>query len=243
VAVVLNTHGNAEFQSTLTATELQNTPRTYAHVARLPEGKAMIMCGQDPNGKLLNSCEIYDPNTNRWTLTGSMITARDDFGWCTLADGRIAVFGGRGRSGSGGCGDDAKPGTPAANVLDSIEIYDPHTGVWVEAGSMIHARHLPRVELLPDKTVLICGGKDRVVQNDTTIVVAQAEVFVPPHSPGDINLDGKVDCGDVEILMENWGATGCGPYSWCNRADIDQNGVVDIDDLLIIVENWTRAQE
>jgi hypothetical protein len=180
VATVLDTHGNAEFKSTVTPTELQNIPRTYAHVTQLPGGKAMIMCGQDPNGKLLNSCEIYDPNTNRWTLAGSMITARDDFGYCTLADGRIAVFGGRGRSGSGGCGDDAKPGTPAANVLDSIEIYDPNTGVWVEAGSMIRARHLPRVQLLPDATVLICGGKDRVVQNDMTVAIAQAEVFTPP---------------------------------------------------------------
>jgi len=182
VAMVLDTHGNAEFKSTLTPTELQNTPRTYAHMTMLPDGRAMIMCGQDSNGKLLGSCEIYDPNTNRWTPTGSMIAARDDFGYCTLADGRIAVFGGRGRSPSGGCGDDAKPGTPAANVLDSVEIYDPSTGVWVQVGSMIHARHLSRVELLPDKTVLICGGKDRVVQNSATVVVAQAEVFTPPPS-------------------------------------------------------------
>ena len=243
VAMVLDTHGDAEFSTTLTPTGLQNTPRTYAHLAKLPDGKAMIMCGQDKNGNLLNSCEIYDPNTNEWTPTGSMITARDDFAYCTLADGRIAVFGGRGRSGSGGCGDDAKPGTPPANVLDTIEIYDPKTGVWVEAGSMIYARHLPRAELLPDNTVLISGGKNKVVQNNTTVVIAQAEVFTPPHTLGDINLDGKVNCDDIEILIENWGATGCGPYSWCNRADINQNGVVDIDDLQIITDNWTQSQK
>lgn len=242
VAMVLDTHGNAEFKSTLTPTELQNTPRTYAHMTNLPDGKVMLMCGQDQNENLLSSCEIYDPNTNKWTLTGSMITARDDFAYCTLADGRIAVFGGRGGSGSGGCNDDARLGTPPATVLDTIEIYDPKTGQWAEAGSMIHARHLPKAELLPDNTVLICGGKNKILQNNTTVVIAQAEIFTPPHTPGDVNLDGKVNCDDIEILIENWGAAGCSAPSWCNRADIDQNGVVDINDLQIIIDNWTQSQ-
>ena len=234
VAMVLDTNGDAEFSTTLTPTELQNAPRTHGTMTKLPDGKAMIMCGQDPNGDLLDSCEIYDPNTNAWTLTGSMITSRGDFAFCALADGRVAVF--------GGC-DDVKAGKAAGNVPDTIEIYDPTTGEWTEADSMIHARHLPQAVLLPDNTVLICGGKDKVVDDNTTVYIAQAEIFVPPHTPGDINLDGKVDCGDVEILMDNWGATDCGPYSWCNRADINQDSIVDILDLLIIVENWTRAEE
>lgn len=171
IAMVLDTHDDAEYGSTLTPTELQNAPRTHGTVALLPDGNAMIMCGQDPNGNLLDSCEIYNPNTNKWTLTGSMVTARDDFACCTLADGRIVVF--------GGC-DAVTGGKASGNVLDTIEIYDPATGQWTEAGSMIHARHLPQAILLPDNTVLICGGKDRVADDSTTVYIDQAEIFTPP---------------------------------------------------------------
>jgi hypothetical protein len=175
VAMVLDTHGNAEFKSTLTATGLQNAPRTNGTMAGLPDGRAILMCGQDPNGNLLRSCEIYDPATNKWTLTGSMATSRSDFGFCALADGRIAVF--------GGC-DTVTGGKAGGKVLDTIEIYDPATGKWTAAGSMIHARHLPQAVLLPDGTVLICGGKDRVADDGTTVYIDQAEVFTPPPAEG-----------------------------------------------------------
>jgi hypothetical protein len=171
VAVVLDTHGNAQFKSTVAATGLQNAPRTNGTVVSLPDGTAMLMCGQDSNGNLLRSCEIYDPDTNRWLLTGSMVTSRSDFGFCALADGRIAVF--------GGC-DDVKSGKAAGKVLDSIETYDPATGEWTAAGAMLHARHLPQAALLPDGTVLICGGKDKVADDSTTTYIAPAEVFTPP---------------------------------------------------------------
>ncbi|MBC8469258.1 MAG: hypothetical protein H8D56_07280 [Planctomycetes bacterium] len=61
--------------------------------------------------------------------------------------------------------------------------------------------------------------------------------------PGDINLDGEVNCEDIEILIENLGISGCGEPSWCSGADLDQNGVVDSDDLQIIVDNWTQTSE
>lgn len=70
---------------------------------------------------------------------------------------------------------------------------------------------------------------------------AMGEILAP--IPGDINLDGKVNCDDLEILIDNWGVSGCGEPSWCSGADLDQNGVVDNDDLQIIVENWTQASE
>jgi len=176
VAMVLDTHDDAEFKSTLTATGLQNAPRTKGIMASLPDGKAMLMCGQDPNGNLLHSCEIYDPETNEWTFTGSMVTSRSDFACCALGDGRIAVFGGS---------DDVQSGKVTGKVLDTIELYDPVTGEWTEAGSMIHARHLPEAVLLPDGTVLICGGKDKVADDGTTVYIDQAEVFTPPPADDD----------------------------------------------------------
>ncbi len=46
--------------------------------------------------------------------------------------------------------------------------------------------------------------------------------------PGDLNLDGKVDSGDIGILLGDWGA---------NRsiADLDRNGVVDSADMGLLL--------
>ena len=59
--------------------------------------------------------------------------------------------------------------------------------------------------------------------------------------PGDINLDGEVNCDDLEILMSHWMVSGCDEPSWCSGADLDQNGVVDADDLQIIVDHWAQT--
>jgi hypothetical protein len=172
LTMILDAHDDVEHHSTLTPTQPLNTPRTYACMANLPQGKVMIMCGQDPNGNLLNSCEVYDPNTNSWTVTGPMSTGRQDFAYCILADGRIAVF--------GGC-DTVRNGTAGGKVLDTIEIYDPNSGVWTAAGSMLRARHMAQAVLLPDGTVLICGGKSIVAENSATAVIALAEIFAPKY--------------------------------------------------------------
>jgi hypothetical protein len=70
-------------------------------------------------------------------------------------------------------------------------------------------------------------------------VSAMGEILAP--IPGDINLDGEVNCDDLEILISNWMVSGCVEPSWCSGADLDQNGVVDTDDLQIIVDNWTKT--
>jgi hypothetical protein len=66
---------------------------------------------------------------------------------------------------------------------------------------------------------------------------------VVPPIPGDINLDGQVNCDDIDLLMRQWGASGCNEPSWCNGADLDQNGIVDADDLQIIGDHWVRTLE
>jgi len=56
--------------------------------------------------------------------------------------------------------------------------------------------------------------------------------------PGDINQDGKVNIGDFEILIDNWGASDCSAPSWCNSADLNMDGEVNLADLDIILDNW-----
>jgi hypothetical protein len=55
--------------------------------------------------------------------------------------------------------------------------------------------------------------------------------------PGDINGDGQVDVADFEILINNWGASGCSEPSWCEGADINKDGQVDSADLQIVLDS------
>jgi hypothetical protein len=58
---------------------------------------------------------------------------------------------------------------------------------------------------------------------------------------GDINLNGSVDFIDFAIFANQWGAAGCTPCCWCNRADLDHSGEVDFADLKILTENWLKG--
>ena len=42
----------------------------------------------------LASCELYDPTTNSWVLTGDMTTARDSFPLVPLSTGLVLSAGG-----------------------------------------------------------------------------------------------------------------------------------------------------
>lgn len=54
---------------------------------------------------------------------------------------------------------------------------------------------------------------------------------VAPHRPGDVNLDGFIDIGDLLLVLSDW--NGHGPWT-----DADGSGVVDIGDLLLVLAGW-----
>ena len=46
----------------------------------LENGEVLVTGGGDVNNNLLASAELYNPATGKWTLTGSMTTARGSSG-------------------------------------------------------------------------------------------------------------------------------------------------------------------
>jgi hypothetical protein len=48
---------------------------------------------------------------------------------------------------------------------------------------------------------------------------------------GDVNEDGVVDDGDVDLVLANWGADN-------SLVDVSGNGLVDVDDLLLVLANF-----
>jgi N-acetylneuraminic acid mutarotase len=78
--------------------------------------------------------------------TGNLNVARSAHTATLLPDGRVLVAGGRSISNSG------------AVALDSAELYDPATGIWIGTGSLTQPRIGHTATLLPSGKVLVVGG-------------------------------------------------------------------------------------
>ncbi len=135
----------------------------FTHTAvRLPDGKVLVAGGLSNCFGVqhaVSSAEIYDPATNAWTATSSMVSVRSGHTATLLANGKVLVAGGFGNAGS----------------QSSSEIYNPATGTWTPTGSM----NVPRgwhvaIKLTASGWVLVAGGRD-----STAAAVASAELYNP----------------------------------------------------------------
>ncbi|MFP2927716.1 Kelch repeat-containing protein, partial [Pyxidicoccus sp. 3LG] len=121
------------------------TPRKLLPFVTLADGRVLAVGGHD-GSRTLASCEVFEPATGAWHVTGSLHTPRRNHAAVTLTDGRVLAVGG-------------SHGT-AMGALASAEVYDPATGAWTEAPAMLEARNDPAAVLLPDGRVLVAGGTD-----------------------------------------------------------------------------------
>jgi N-acetylneuraminic acid mutarotase len=127
----------------------------------LPNGKVLIAGGDNLSGGLA-SAEIYDPQTGRWTSTGSMHMPRSMHVAALLPNGKVLV--------AGGCNADCNTATATA------ELYDPSTGQWSLTGSMSTLRYYFTATLLGAGKVLVTGGCS---QTACGAVTAVSELYDP----------------------------------------------------------------
>jgi PKD repeat protein len=118
------------------------------------DGRVLIAGGRNfdnpkaPGAKVHDSAEIFDPETNTFTPTGSMHVARNMFMAVLLDDGRVLITGGGDSSGGGG-----------SMAFDTAELYDPVTGTFkLLESKMSAARQYHNMVKLLDGTVLVVGG-------------------------------------------------------------------------------------
>ena len=127
-------------------------------------GKVLVVGGGQRIGLTVEKrCELYDPATGTFALTGLLFTARSFHTATRLPDGRVLVTGGH----------DA-----GADTLNhaSVEIYDPLAGTWSPAAAMEFRRGRHTATLLPNGDVLVVGGAQ--VGSGTT-VNPSAEIYHP----------------------------------------------------------------
>ena len=138
--------------------------RAAGQAITLLDGRILVAGGNDGSVSLA-SCEIYDPNSNTWTSTGSMNEPRDWFPIVLLQDGRVFV--------AGGITGPVSTGLVATTA--GCEIYDPSTGQWKEVAQMQEPSESLAAILLPNGEVFINGGLNA---NNATYL-AQSELFDP----------------------------------------------------------------
>jgi Kelch motif/Galactose oxidase, central domain len=155
-----------------------------SHTATLlRDGRVLVVGGR--GDKVNTVAEIFDPKTQRFAETGSLATARYKHTAGLLPDGRVLVAGGSDeRDWSGN--------------LNSAEIYDPRTGKFSHAPSLISARFkLPEQAVaMQSGELLIAGGSSKVELFDSgagKFVVASGEIGGPWHFMSETRLqDGRV---------------------------------------------------
>jgi hypothetical protein len=137
------------------------TVARHNHVAiELENGKVLVAGGEHYNAgndTILDSYEIYDPNTNTWTDTKKLNHRRSKSTAVLLKKdpnkGKVLVVGGF---------DMVKfpDKAPIYLELASCELYDPVNDVWDNATSLNYPRGSHTLTLLDDGRVLAAGGVD-----------------------------------------------------------------------------------
>jgi subtilisin-like proprotein convertase family protein len=122
------------------------TGARYFHTATLlPNGQVLVAGGYGGPGNsgVLQSAELYDPNSGTWTAAPNpMITARVNHTATLLPNGLVLVAAGYGNSG----------------ILSSAELYDPASGKWTPTYPLNTPRYIYTATLLFNGQVLVAGG-------------------------------------------------------------------------------------
>ena len=103
---------------------------------------------------MLRSAELYNPLTQTFTPTGSMVMARYGQTATLLANGEVLIAGGL------ACADNCVG-------LTSAELYDPATGTFTTTGSLGVPHVYGTATRLPSGQVLVAGGCYRMTGSGT----------------------------------------------------------------------------
>jgi WD40 repeat protein len=153
------------------------TPRRFHTATMLPNGKVLVVGGQNVTYAAVASAELYDPSSGTFSATGNMTVPRAGHTATLLNNGKVLIAGGSDASAAGA-------------AVPSAELYDPSTGTFTATpSSMTAARVSHTATLLQSGKVLIAGG-DIIFYNASGQSLASAEIFDP--STGTFTATGNM---------------------------------------------------
>jgi N-acetylneuraminic acid mutarotase len=158
---------SGSWERTTNLPSLRDTPALVA----LPDGRALLTGGAAGEGigwSAYSSTYIFDPTTRAWSRSGLLNTARTLTAAAVLPDGRVVVAGGLFLD---------RASLEDTRVLDTAELWDPHSGAWSRTGRLAGTRFGATAVALADGRVLIVGGPES--REDDPIPQATAEVYDP----------------------------------------------------------------
>jgi hypothetical protein len=127
------------------------------HTATLLGTGTVLVAGGRKGANPLKTAEIFNPMTETFSSTGMLNVQRKRHAANLLLDGTVLVEGGASVSN----GQPVNAGTPTA------EIYDSGMGKWTQVGDMSTGRTEHTATLLPDGTVMVCGGISTLRPSDS----------------------------------------------------------------------------
>src|SRR5215469_5943635 len=172
--------------ATFAKTGSMNVARLGQTATLLKSGEVLVAGGLNDTSGFLNSSEVFNPATGKWTLEGNLGIARFDHGAVLLNNGKVLV--------AGGLDPNACCGAPP---LSSAELFDPATGQWTPTGSMNETRENFILIALQNGKVLAAGG-------NTYPGLSSAELYDP--GSGTWSFTGSVDAtpvGSAAVLLAN----------------------------------------
>src|SRR5207245_2479647 len=165
------------------------------HVATLLKSGRVVVVGGSLNSStscILNRAELYDPTTDTFTATRSMLTGRTGAAATLLADGRVLLTGGIGP-------------TPTADAIDSTEIYDPAAQTFLSAAHMTTVRVNHVATLLTSGEVLVAGGRTSIFSETSSAEIydptANTFTAVGPMSDRRCFLPSPINLPSGEVLV------------------------------------------
>jgi hypothetical protein len=141
--------GRAEIYNPFTGTwslaRANILPRLGHAAALLHDGRVLVVGGAASASSCepIGSAELYDPSTDRWSLTGNLPASigRGSVA-VSLINGRVLI------SGGGTCVDSSP----------SAALFDPSSNTWSQTAAMAISRQFHVATLLGDGRVLVSGG-------------------------------------------------------------------------------------
>lgn len=132
--------------------------KRVSHTATLLANGKVLIVGGWSNRLPEQSAEIYNPETETFTVIGNSLRRRSGHSATLLDDGKVLIAG----------------GFDGQNCLNEVEVFDPNSNSFALIGKMQNARSVHAAAKLIDGRVLLTGGETIRGQ-----ISSSAEIFNP----------------------------------------------------------------